>query len=135
MNPILIPGLTAHGDIASSQFRFVKLNADLPGEVAAMSNADAPELPIGVLMNDPDTEGHAAEVAGPGSYVKVEAGGSFDESVTLVCDNSGRVIAGPYETSPATANLYIIGISFQVSGGSGQHVLVLVTSPVLASTE
>lgn len=135
MSDNLIPGMVASGDLSSSQFRFVRLSTSSPFEVSAISNANAPQIPIGVMLNDPDAAGKAAEVAGPGSVVKAEAGGSFDEAVTLGVDDVGRVIAAPFETSPATADLYIIGTSVQASGGSGEIVFILVQSPVLASTE
>ena len=134
MSENLIPGLIAGADLRSAQHTFVYLNADTPFEVQTISNASLPQIPIGVQLNEPD-ENEGVEVAGPGSLVKCLAGGSFDEGVTLVCNNSGRVIAGPWETSPATADLYIIGVSYQVSTGNGQVVFIMVTSPMLVSTE
>ncbi len=129
-----IPGLVASGNISSSQHRFVKMSASNPFEVSAMSNANAPELPIGVLQNDPDAAGEGAEVAGPGSTCLVECGDTIDEGEALGCDNNGRVIAAPFETSPATADLYIIGTALQ-AGTVSTKVKILVQSPFLASTE
>lgn len=131
----MLAGLVASGDLSASQFRFVRLSTSAPFEVSAISNANAPQIPIGVLQNKPDAAGQGAEVAGPGEVCKAEAGGSFDEAVTLGVDDSGRVIAAPFETSPATADLYIIGTSLQASGALGDVVFILVQSPVLASTQ
>lgn len=131
-----IPGLVAGADLSSNQFRAVRLSTSNPFEVTTISDANAPQVPIGIQQSKPDSSYRGGiEVAGPGEVCKAEAGGSFDEAVTLGVDDSGRVIAAPFETSPASADLYIIGTSLQVSGGSGQIVYILVQSPVLASTE
>lgn len=126
----------AGADLSSNQFRAVRMSTTVPFEVTTISNANAPQLPIGIQQDAPtSTYRGGVEVATPGEECKAEAGGSFDEGVALGMDNSGRVIAAPFETSPATADLYIFATSLEVSGGTGQIVRVLVQSPVLASTE
>lgn len=132
----MIPGLVAGADLSSNQFRAVRLDATAPFVVATISDANAPQIPIGIQQSAPSsTYRGGIEVAGPGEVCKAEAGGSFNEAVALGVDDNGCVIEAPFETSPASADLYIIGTSLQVSGGSGQVVYILVQSPVLASTE
>ncbi len=136
-NILAIPGIVAGENLSSNQYRAVRLNADTPGEVIAFTNANAPQLPIGIQQDNPKTAGQGVEVAGPYSVCKAEVGGTFDESVCLGLDNNGRVIEAPFEApSDGTADLYIIATSLQAATvGAGEVVYVLVQTPVLASTE
>ena len=59
-----IPGLTASEDLSSHQYHAVQISG--VRTVATLDNANAPEVPIGILQDDP-TSGDPAEVAGPGS--------------------------------------------------------------------
>lgn len=127
------PSFVASGNIATSQFRAVKLSAAASFEVSAITNANA-EKPFGILQNDPDAAGKGAEVALVGEICKAEYGGNVDEGEYLSCDNDGKLIAAPYETSPATADLYIFALALEAGAASEIHY-VLVLSPVLASTE
>ena len=128
-----IPGLVASGDISSSQFRAVRLSEAASFEISAISNANG-QKPFGILQNDPDAAGKAAEVAVEGEIVKAELGGSVDEGDYLSCGDTGLLEAHPYETSPNTADLYIFALALE-AGSSGNLVYVLVLTPVKASTE
>ncbi len=129
----IIPGMVASGDLSSSQHRFVRMSASNPGEVSAISDGNT-QIPVGVLMNDPNAAGQPAEVAGPFSTVKVECGGSIDEGEALSVDNDGKVIAAPFESAPGTADLYICATALQ-AGTDGTKVMILVQHPVACSTE
>ena len=129
----LLPGAVASGDLSASQYRTVKLSESASFEVSAITNGNT-EKPIGILQNDPDAAGKAAEVAIGGSVCKAELGGTVDEGDFLSMTNAGELIAAPYETSPATADLYIFAQALE-AGVDGDIVYVLVGFPVLASTE
>ena len=123
----------ASGDLSASQYMFVRMSAAASFEVSAITNANA-QTPFGILQNDPAAAGEAAEVALPGMIAKAVCGGTVDEGDLLGCNNTGDVIAAPYETSPATADLYINALALE-AGVDGDIIKVLVLTPVKASTE
>lgn len=84
-----IPGLVAYGDLWADggvdyQHHFVKLTTTIFAVALAGNN----EQPIGVLCNRPK-DGKAAVVAGPGSVVKLKAGGTITAGDKLCPDSSG----------------------------------------------
>ena len=127
------PGFVASEDLSANQFRAVKMSAAASFEVSAITNANA-EKPFGIQQNNPDTIGEAVEVALPGEICKAEYGDTVDEGEYLSCDNDGKLIPAPYETSPATADLYIFAMALEAGAVSEIHYVLLLT-PVLASTE
>jgi len=102
-------------------------------EVSAITDANA-EKPFGIQQDDPDAAGQGVEVCVAGEICKAEYGDTIDEGEYLSCDNSGRLIPAPYETSPATADLYIFAMALEAGAVSEFHY-VLVLTPVKASTE
>ena len=127
------PGFVASGDLSANQFRAVQLSEAASFEVSAITNANA-EKPFGIQQDDPNAAGQGVEVALVGEICKAEYGGTVDEGDYLSCNNSGQLIAAPFETSPATADLYIFALALEAGAVNEIHY-VLVLSPVLASTE
>lgn len=128
-----LPGAVASGNIATSQHRAVKLSGSNPFEVSAITNANAPELPVGILQDAPNVAGKGADVAIAG-VCKAEFGDTVTIGQTLGMDNSGRLISAPFETSPATADLYVFAVALE-AGAVGTKGMVRLIGPVLASTE
>lgn len=126
-----IPGLSAGSDLSAKQYHAVQLDEDF--RVDAITNANAPQIPVGILQNDP-VSGEAAEVAGPGSVAVAELGGTVTYGQHLVCNDDGELIAGPFEAAIGTADLYVVAQALQ-DGVDGEKIKVLVLSPVPGSTE
>lgn len=86
-----IPGLICNSTLTTSdstnyQHHLVKMAADL-----TVALAGASDIVTGVLLNKPTT-GHSATVAGPGSVVKVMAGGTITAGMKLGPDASGHAV-------------------------------------------
>lgn len=86
-----IPGLVAAGNISANQFEAVKLSGSNPFEVTAI--AATTDNAIGILQDDPDAAGEAAEVAGPGEVAKARYGGNVTAGNLLGFDADGELIA------------------------------------------
>lgn len=131
-NYLSLPGAKAASDLSSYQFCAVKLSSN-ELEVTPITNANAPDLPVGILQDKPDVAGQGADVAVDG-VCKAIFGGNVSVGNVLGVNNSGQLIAAPMETSPATADLYCIAVALQ-AGSSGTVGYVRLIGPVLASTE
>ena len=105
--------LPAGGDLSADQWKFVTLAAD--GQIDL--HAAATDMPTGVLLNNPDAAGKAAEVA-VGGIVKVEASAAI-----TVGANVTTTAAGLAATAVATDS--IVGIAMSTVGGAGELVEVL----------
>ena len=121
----------AGADLSSHQYHAVQLDEDF--RVDVITDANAPQLPIGILQNDP-VSGEAAEVALPGEICFAEAGTTITFGQELGMNNDGELIPAAQETGPATADLYVFAIALE-DAADGEHFKVLVISPLLASTE
>lgn len=90
--------LEAGGDLSADQFHFVTMASD--GQVDLSTNgADA----IGVLLNDPEAAGRAAEVAIAG-MTRVEAGGGLPAGSLVASNAAGKAVV-------ATTGDAILGIA------------------------
>lgn len=121
-NYIDIPGLQAGANLSSSQYRAVKMHSTA-FQVVAIDNANAPDRPVGILQNDPDTAGHPAIVAFCG-LCRAEAGGNISVGDSLALDNNGKVIADAVVTAQDGVDLYHIGIALQ-AGVDTQIIQIL----------
>lgn len=126
-------GMKASGDLSASQFMAVRLTGDESFDIGAITNGNA-QIPIGILQNAPNADGKPAEVAGPGEQCKAELGGTVDEGNFLAPTNDGSLINAPWETSPATADLYLIAMALE-AGVDGDIIQVVVQTPCKVSTE
>lgn len=126
-----VHSFTAGSDLSAHQYHAVQLDEDF--RVDVITNANAPQIPIGILLNDP-ISGEAAEVAGPGEICFAEAGGSITYGQHLGMNNDGELIAAPFEAAIGTANLYVLAIALE-DASDGDHFKVMVLSPVPGSTE
>jgi len=125
-----IPGLVAAGDISANQFEAVKLDGASPFTVTSI--AAATDYPVGILQNDPDAAGEAAEVAGPGDVCKARYGGNVTAGNLLGVDTDGELVA----RTPAAAggsNYSVIALALE--DGADQEVhYVLVLGPSWVET-
>ena len=106
----------ASGDLSHGQFRAVVINSS--GQVALAAGGGTPL--VGVLMNKPAATGRAAEVAIPGSEVKIEAGTAIVPGEMLVSNANGQVLP------KGSGTAFILGIATQAASGSGAIAGVLV---------
>lgn len=125
-----IPGVIADTDLSTKQYRAVKMKGTTEVfEVAAITaNTDKP---IGILQNDPDTGGKAAEVAW-GGVSKVVLGGSVNSGDSLSPDTVGELISLAEGTSASADDRFIIAHALQ-DGSSGEVILALLVSPHIAT--
>lgn len=106
---IKIPGLHAVEDLSSWQYQAVYLSEDRG--VTKITNANVgsfAQAGIGVLQNDPDADGKAAEVICVG-LAKCKAGGSISANDYLTLNNDGEFVAGALEATTTAADRAIIG--------------------------
>lgn len=104
----------------TGQYRFVELSST--GQVSVCNAAG--ELAIGVLQNDPDAAGRAAEVAIFGQ-TKVILGATVAANAKVTTDNQGRAV------TVASTN-HVLGIC--VDGGAVGEIgtiLLGLTPPIL----
>ena len=131
-NYINVPGLIAGADLSAKQYYAVQGDTSGDREVKAITNANA-EMPIGILQNDPDTAGHAADVAVFGT-AKAIYGGTVTRWDKLACDNNGALITDAEVTAQDGADLHHIAIALE-SGSSGDIRQVLVITPQIVGKE
>ena len=103
----------AGGDLSADQWKFVTVAAD--GQVDVTTGAGS--LPTGVLLNNPDAAGRAAEVA-VGGVVKVEA------SAAIAAGADVAVTAAGLAATASTGNS-IVGQCLKGAGAAGELAEVL----------
>lgn len=117
-NYLSLPGVVANADLSSYQYKAVQISTT-DWKVAAMSNANAPQVPIGILQNDPDADGKPADVAILG-VCKAECGDTVTAGDNLAVNNAGEVISDAEETS---SDLYHIGVAME-DGVDGERISI-----------
>ena len=127
-----LPGAVASGNLSASQLRAVKLSGSNPFEVSAITNGNA-EVPIGILQDEPTVAGQGCDVAIVG-VCKAQFGGTVSIGNALSINNTGQLIAAPFESPIGTADLYVIAIALE-AGASGTKGMVRLLSPVPGSLE
>lgn len=117
-----IPGAVALSDLSSTPNRFVSMAA------SGMALTDTGLLADGVLLNEPNALGVAAEVAFSG-VVKVEAGDTVTAGQFVTSDSTGRAI-------PAVAGGSAVAINGKaLSGGAvGNLITVLLNKGYIKAT-
>lgn len=118
-NYLSLPGVVANADLSSYQYKAVQISTT-DWKVAAMSNANAPQVPIGILQNKPDADGKPADVAILG-VCKAECGDTVTAGDNLAVNNSGEVISDAEETS---SDLYHIGVAME-DGVDGEVISIV----------
>jgi hypothetical protein len=104
--------LEASGDLSSNQFYFV--DVDTSGQAAvAGDGADA----VGVLQNDPDTQGHAATVAIEG-VSRVSCGGSVTAGDDISSDTNGQGVT-------SASGDVVLGKALEDASGADSVIAVL----------
>ena len=103
--------LTFHAtaDLSARQFYAVKGSGEYG--VAAITNGNA-EVPIGILQNDPDADGQPAVVCVFGR-ARARVGGAVSAFNKLSVNNTGELIAAPYEAAIGTADLYVVATALE----------------------
>lgn len=106
---ILLPGAHATADLSAEQYAGVYLTEDFGVAKITNSNVSAfAQAGIGILQNDPDADGKAAEVVMLG-ICRAEAGGTIAQGAYLVLNNDGEVISGALEAVLTSADRAVIG--------------------------
>lgn len=122
----------ATADLSSKQYHAVRLSDEYA--VSAISDANAPQIPIGILQNDPDADGQPAEVVTMG-FCRAECGGTISANDMLGMNNDGELISAAYEAAIGTADLHVFAIALE-DGADGEIIEVFVFAPgVPGSTE
>lgn len=99
----------AGSDLSSKQYYFVSMATD--GQVDSTGDG---AYALGVVQNDPDAAGKAAEVA-IGGRTKIVAGAAFEEGVALASDANGKAVT-------ATTGDEILGVAMEASSADGDIV-------------
>jgi hypothetical protein len=116
--PIVVT-FPAGADLSANQYQAVKLNSS--GQVVAV--AAITDIPIGVLQNQPNAAGKAAEVVVFGG-TKMVASAAITLPALVGVDTAGKakkIAAGTDGTQ------YILGQAVQAAGASGDLISVYVT--------
>lgn len=103
----------ASGDLSSNQFYFVDVDSN--GEVTTAGDGAAG---IGVLQNDPEAQGIAANVGFAG-VSRVAAGGSITAGDDVASDADGRAVT-------AASGDVVLGKAFESASGAGSITTVLI---------
>lgn len=109
--------LVAGGDLSSSQYKFVKLNASGQAVICAA----ATDIPIGVLQNDP-ASGAEAEVLVSGG-TKIVAGAAIGEGAQIGTSATGKAVALVAGTDTTK---FVVGTIITESGADGDIVTAVV---------
>lgn len=100
---------------AANLYKFVKLSSDGQIDVISSAGADA----IGVLYNDPNAAGKAAQVAVAG-VVKIQAGATIDEGVKIQSADDGQA-------DVAASGDHVLGVAL-TAGVDGDIISMLLIS-------
>jgi len=124
-----IPGLIADADLSASQFEAVKMKGTTEKFEIAVVSATT-DLPIGILQNDPNAAGLAAEVAGPGEVAKAVYGGTVVCGDLLVIAADGNLEASAALDVDGTHVHTIFAIAIALEDGANTEIhKVLVIGP------
>jgi len=105
--------LEAAADLSSHQFGFVEIDSN--GQVAAIGTAG--NAPDGLVQNDPDAQGKAAEVTISG-LAQVRAGGSVSAGEDVAADADGKAVT-------ATSGDVIAGVAVTAAGAADEIFTML----------
>ncbi len=118
---IMAEGLMAAEDLSSYQYYAVFLNVSTDRYVSPFTNANAPQVPIGILQNDPDAAGKAAEVCIFG-VCKAIYGGNVTRGDSLSMDNTGRLISDAITEVLAGNALDLFHCAYALESGAVNEV-------------
>ena len=130
-----VPGLIASASLASHQYHVVSYTGTLRNVQEVADADDTTEHPAGILQNDPDTAGHAADVAFMG-ICKAELGGTVNPGDWLGYNDDGELIedaANPANQTNAN-NLYHLAQALE-DGVDGDIIDVMVFPAALRGIE
>ena len=121
MNYLSLPGVVADADLSAKQYHAVLLSTT-DWKVSAITNANAPQIPIGILQNDPDADGMPADVAILG-VCKAECGDTITAGDTITINNDGEIIQD--DATVSSPDLYHLGIALE-DGVDGEHISIAI---------
>ena len=124
-----IPGLMANGDISTSQFYAVRMTTNADFEIGAISAVT--QRPIGVLQNNPNSSGLAADVLSAGE-TKMQFAGTINRGVSISADALGRAIESTI--SGGTTGLFVLGQTLQSGSSGGVYRVLIHDAWVVSST-
>lgn len=111
--------LVAGADLSSSQYKFVKLNAN----GAAVICDGATDVPIGVLQNNPASGAEASVLVVGGT--KIVAGASLDEGAQIGTSSAGKAVA---LTAGTDTTKYVVGTIITASAADGNIVTAVINA-------
>lgn len=113
MEKIVAISFEAGGDLSADQWKFVTVAADTQVDLHASAGA----MPTGVLLNNPDAAGKAAEVA-VGGVIKIEASAVIAAGADVTTTAAGLAAV-------ATTGNAIVGQCLKGAGAAGELAEVL----------
>ena len=126
-----IPGLEANANISANQFEAVKMTGTT-SKFRVSAIAANTDRPIGILQNNPNAAGQAAEVEKPGEVCKARYGGNVNAGDLLGPDADGELVALTVITDGSAVDRYACAQALE--DGADQEVhYVLAISPWLAA--
>ncbi len=132
-NDQMLPGAIAYGNLSTSQFCVVRLTGStIPGGFEVGLTTALTHRPVGILINDPNSSGQAADVVTSG-VVKAHYGDTITIGQALTFNILGRVIPILIDTGTAINKAYVIGQSLE-EGTSGTYHPILFHQPYIISS-
>lgn len=111
----------AAADYSAKQYCLMVLDSDGKALLATTTSASF----IGVLMNKPSAEDQAAEIAGPGSIVKVKSADTINEGDKITAEAGGLALATTTDTN------HYAGIALSPAG-DGEYFEMIVSPGMVA---
>ena len=131
-NYIALTGVTASEDLSSKQYFAVQMDTSSDRQVKGITNANG-ERPVGILQNDPDADGKAADVAVIG-VCRAAYGGTITRGDKLAVTNEGDLRSDDEVLNGGAVDLHHIAIALE-SGSDGDIRDVFVFPPQIAGKE
>lgn len=120
-----LAGAIANGNFSTSQFHAVRLSGSTSVDFEVALTTANTQRPVGVLQNDPDTSGHAAEVIISGvSKMKYGATIAAGDEIGIVANGRADSLGAPGSTG-GHAGRYVIGQALQNGTSSGIYFVLL----------
>lgn len=117
----IVISVPAAADLSGAQYRFVNIDADGRGTIAAGPGAQI----TGILQNKPDAQGHAAEIVISGES-KLVSGASFNEGDALAAGVEG------FGTTTTRDTEFVGALARIASAASGDIAEVIVNPHMFA---
>ena len=133
-NDQMLPGAIAYGNMSTMQFAVVRLTGTtIAGGFEVGLTTALTQRPIGILINDPNSSGQAADVVMNG-IVKALYGDTITIGQALSFDITGRVTPALIDSTAAASKVYVIGQSLEAGTVGTFHPIKLHEPYIYSST-